>query len=505
MSRPLHLLLRPVAAVAMATALFALPQSGLAQKERLPGASTRSVALATPSAPNQFGPRQVWIGQSTSALVSALAVPAESTPGLIPGVGGLVLVLSIVVEETQAEESFTLYVPPTPPGVERPMLVAFHGFNVSHLDIWANTSFIDECQARDWILIAPYQRNLAPTGPGTSQISFGSAESQLHVRAVIQYVLDRFAVDRDRIYGVGFSMGGGAAMSYAARNRDREEGALAAVVNHTGTVALQHVYANADTNTQALMRRIFTAAPQFAPFEYNRASVIEMDANGVLVLGGYHMARNLTDVPVRTYYGIGDGQAYLIDEAQALHSYMSLISTNHELLALPADCPFPAQQGHCWDTIDETEVCDWLGSKSLAGQGQIGQVLADRSGKWGSLDVDPAVSGDFASFDYSISSSQNSIRILGSDNLETLALDLADLGLNRNAAVGLRLGSADGTGDDIVLSGYGAPPSAVMRNGVLVNPDCTLSGAAAWCLDPATGDLRICEPGPQTAIWSVTP
>ena len=48
-------------------------------------------------------------------------------------------------------------------------------------------------------------------------------------------------------------MGGGAALSYAARHRDPERGAFAAVVNHTGTISLRNTYHNVSPDQQGLM------------------------------------------------------------------------------------------------------------------------------------------------------------------------------------------------------------------------------------------------------------
>jgi pimeloyl-ACP methyl ester carboxylesterase len=414
-----------------------------------------------------------------------------------------VLIMSIFVEETQSEEPFSIYIPSTPLGVERPMLVAFHGFNVSHLDIWANTSFIEECEARDWILIAPYSRNLAPTGPGTSQISFGSAQSQIHVQAVIDYVRENFAVDRDRIYGVGFSMGGGAAMSYAARHRDSERGAFAAVVNHTGTISLRNTYDNVGPGTQMLMNRIFNGSPSFNPFEYLRVSSIDLDSSGNLVPGSRHMATNLVGVPVRTYYGIGDSEQYLVDQSLALDSFMSSISTSFELIALPSNCP-ATQQGHCWDTIDETEVCDWLELQSLSSPGPVGQVVADRNARWGNLRVEPTSSDDFATLDYSVSSVQSSIRLLGTRNVDEIELSLADLGLSPQAPFSVRCGSADLTGDRVLLNGLFGPPQDVLRNGISLGQDCQGAGAS-WCFDATTGKLRLEETSSVSSLWSIVP
>ncbi|MDG1050783.1 MAG: alpha/beta hydrolase-fold protein, partial [Planctomycetota bacterium] len=493
----------PFAAAAALTLALSTVTAG-AQQSRYPGASIRSLVTASPSVPSAFGPRHVRIGVGISGLISSIAPSAPATPGLIPGRGGLALLVSILVEETQEEESFTIYVPPTPPGVERPLLAAFHGFNVSHLDIWANTSFIAECQARDWILVAPYQRNLAPTGPGTSQTAFGSAQSQLHVQAVIDYAMDQFAVDRDRVYGVGFSMGGGAALSYAARHRDRERGAFAAVVNHTGTVSLQNVYSNADTSVQQLMVRIFNGSPSFSPFEYSRASVINLDAAGTLVPGGNHMASNLAGVAVRTYYGIGDSQQYLIDQGQSLHALMGSLGLQHELVALPANCT-PQQQGHCWSTIDETEVCDWLSSKSYQSPGPVGRILADRDGRWGEISVEPALSNEFAVVEYSVSGPQNSVRLQGTSNVDVIELDLADLGIDPLSSWSIRSGTLDGTADEFSVAGLPGLPLAVRRNGVTLGEECQGAPGPSWCFDASSGTLRISETSGVSAFWSVTP
>ena len=122
---------------------------------------------------------------------------------------------------TGTDELFSLYVPSSPSGQARPLIVGFHGFGVSHLDFsYYNTDILAEAAARDWFVLAPIQINPVLN---TGDISFGSAESQLNVEHVLNYVLDEWPIDLDRIYGIGFSMGGGNAVSYAARHRDRSD------------------------------------------------------------------------------------------------------------------------------------------------------------------------------------------------------------------------------------------------------------------------------------------
>ncbi len=499
-----------LSAAALLTTLVVTSDAAAAQQRGVPGQSLRSLLSATPARPSSAGARPIQIGLGTSAFIASAGQASEAFPGLIPGRGGLTLIMYVFVEETQALEAFTIYVPPTLVGDERPLLVAFHGYGVSHLDIAANTSFVAECQARDWILVAPYSRNLAPTAPATSQNAFGSVQSQVHVQAVIDYVIANFSVDRDRLYGVGFSMGGGAAMSYAARHRDRDRGAFAAVVNHTGTVSLHNTYENVPPETQTLLEGLFNGPPgsQTGSFEFARASSIEVDASGLLVPGGRHMATNLAGVPVRTYYALDDSEQYLIDQSLALHAFMSAISGSHELIALPSDCPQPQQQGHCWNTIDETEVCDWFAQHSFNSPAAVGYVLADRDARWGHLGVDPTAAGAFAALEYAVTVGQNSVRLLSTVNVDQVELDLAELGLDVSADLFIRLGSADGTGDQLRMNGLLAQPQAVLRNGLpAVQTNGSGWGASnnSWSYNPVTGTLLINEVDALPSIWTLVP
>jgi len=503
-------LFKPLSIAALVMTLAVTSGDAVAQQRGLPAQSLRTLLGATPARPSSTSARQVQIGVGTSAFIASAGQASAAFPGLIPGRGGLTLLMYVFVEETQALEAFSIYIPPTPVVDERPMVVAFHGFGVSHFDIAVNTSFIAECQARDWILIAPYSRNTVATPEQDSQNSFGSVQSQVHVEAVIDYVIDNFSVDRDRLYGVGFSMGGGAAMSYAARHRDRERGAFAAVVNHTGTVSLHNTYHNVPPDTQTLLEGLFNGPPgsQAASFELARSSSVEVDSAGALVQGGRHMAINLVGVPVRTYYAFDDSEQYLIDQSLALHSFLSATSTAHELIAQPSDCPLPQQMGHCWSTIDETEVCAWFELHAFGAPGSFGHVLADRDARWGNLRVEPTTTGAFAEFDYAVTAAQNSVRLLSTINVDEIELDAVELGLNTAAEIYIRLGSVDGTGDRVRVKGLSLEPQRVLRNGQSVGQITGTSWPTlenAWSFDPVAHAVVISEVDALPAVWSIVP
>ena len=322
---------------------------------------------------------RVRTANGTLAWITRVATPVETSPLLTPG--RFALVLSVFVESTQTEEFFALQVPSTPPGVRRPLLACFHGFNTSYADIVNFTTFFDEAAQRDWFIVTPFQVSTV----GNPQISFASVQSQEHVEAVIAYLLQNYWIDRDLLYGVGFSMGGGNALSYAARHRDRGMGAFAAVVNHTGSVALGDVYAHADPTVEAEMDLLFGGPPAQFPFEYQRSSLIELDAAGLLLQGGRHMGRNLVDMPIRNYYGIGDPNLYLVNQTIEFDRYMqTLPGSQSELFGVQVNpnCP------HCWETIDESMVCNWLEMQTLNASSSNGAFLLDRSARWGPLDVE---------------------------------------------------------------------------------------------------------------------
>ena len=281
-TRPAHLTtLWLLLAMVLTSAGFATPQRNGGRS--LPGVGLRTLLGRPGGNPSAMTPQQLRVGQATTAWLTSIAVPALSAPKLIPGIGGTAYVLRLFVPATGTDELFTLYVPSSPSGQARPMIVGFHGFGVSHLDFsYYNTEFLAEAAARDWFVLAPIQINPVLN---TGDISFGSAESQLNVEYVLNYVLDEWPIDLDRIYGIGFSMGGGNALSYAARHRDRETGAFAAVVNHTGAVSPSDVLEPRTRDSNAPLEATFGGPPP--RFEYQRAASIDLSLTDGSLLPGW--------------------------------------------------------------------------------------------------------------------------------------------------------------------------------------------------------------------------
>ena len=177
-----------------------------------------------------------------------------------------------------------------------PLLVGFHQFSASHLDIFVNTTFPQEASARGWYLLGPLSG---------SQGNFSSIESQINTKYVIEWVLENFLVDEGRIYGVGFSMGGGSVTNFAARHVDPGGPMFAALCNHTGSVSVHDSYINANPQGRTILESIFGGSPTRNLFAYQRSSVIDLDPVTGEVVPGADLARNLTHVPLRNFYAHG--------------------------------------------------------------------------------------------------------------------------------------------------------------------------------------------------------
>ena len=463
-------------------------------------ASSQKVPVSAPSPPPPAGDSsgvQVTVVGSPGPLSSqGLAVPTARW-------GGTSLIVRAFIPATSSVELFTLHVPPSAPGDERPLLVAFHSLGTSHLDIAGRTDFLEQAIEREWFLIAPLFG-----GPhGDPQKSYGNVESQANVEAILAMVLGSFDVDRDRIYGVGFSMGGGAALSYAARHRDRARGAFAAVVNHTGTVSLENTWFNWQASGRQVMEVALGGDPASVPFAYQRSSTIELDNAGLLIQSGRHMARNLELVPVQTSYAIADPLAFIINQSMEFDAYMSsLPGATHEIIALPppaTGCP----SGHCWASLDQIAACDWLEQFTLHPDPLSGFVLADRSAKWGIYELEQTTTGGFSSFEFTCDPSQNYAEFRALENVASLAFDLDEAGLDGSINLEIHVTGNVAGGRAIVLRGYPDRPQSVMRNGMPAVEVTTGSPSfAAWQYDAATDELMVWSPaGSALEDWFVSP
>ncbi|MBL8862289.1 MAG: hypothetical protein JNK02_09790 [Planctomycetes bacterium] len=422
-------------------------------------------------------------------LTSGMTAPRYRAR-FVPGYPGLV---EFVLTNTGTiwVERFLLQMPPTPPPTPAPLLVVFHKFGTGHGDV-LNTTFLAEAQARGWYCMSH---------TGARQKHFGSNESQINTRAALELVAHLFPIDRDRVYGVGFSMGGGALANYAARHQDPTGVRFAAIVNHTGGVSLAHTWfhepddADLDDNTPLpgqnlevpdILEDLFGGPPSAVPFEYQRCSSIDLHPIQGTIGAGTDFARNLFAVPTLTWIASAEPLAYLATQTYAFDGHLQAQNVAHAFVVASGNV-------HAWTTLDETAVCDWLQTKTLQTP-TAGRTLADENGRWLHFDLEQDAAGSFTPFTWSIDAAARRIELSQTANLRRVSIHAAAAGVAPPGTMTLGLATADGTGDRVRILGVAGAPLAVTRDGL----------AAGGTYDALAGTFEIIETDAARHEWVLT-
>lgn len=391
-------------------------------------------------------------------------------------------VIEVTLNDTGTgwQERFLLGVP-RKAQLPAPLLVAFHGYGNTHFDILYNTEYFQKATEKGWYVVAPL---------GAHKFNFGVAYAQENVKAVLEWVATHVYLDTGRIYGVGFSMGGGVVTSFAARHLDPSGPRFAAVVNHTGSVSVRDVY-NHTADTSLLENPLlFGGSPIEEPFAYQRASTIDLFPDGSIG-ADTDMARNLRHVPVHHWAVSGEPNAYLLDGSIRLHEH---------LVSKGATSTFDIGVGveHDWETLDEDLALGFLEQQELTlpPRGTSVPTLADRDGRWFHFDLERALPEDFARFRWTVDALNNRLILDQAANLTTIAFDPLDLELENGQAIEVMLNLEGPTSLDVVVRGFAQMPSSVQRTG----------GAAQWSWDPDAGTVTLHEVhGVGYPRWTVTP
>ncbi|MHC4378786.1 MAG: alpha/beta hydrolase family protein [Planctomycetota bacterium] len=409
---------------------------------------------------------------------------ANPTDELLPDARDSIfkVVLPASITGTGYGEAFLVRLASAKVNQPRPLLVVFHKFGSTHNEIPINTVFFEQAVQRNWNLVAPM---------GASTKHFGSLESQINTELALGWLLENHGevVDRSRVYGVGFSMGGGAALSFAARHQDPSWLPFAAVVNHTGGTDLTYTYVN-DFAVQWILEFWFGGNAVDALFEYQRVSSLDFHPVSKIVDTTSDMARNLRHVAVRNFYVQQDPLAYLKTATQVFHNHLSAIGGQSELIVEPGSV-------HEWQSLDQVGACAWLDQFSYE-RPASGTALADRDGNWFDVHLTQEASGAFSPFDFDIDPGARRIALENTENVLELRLDLATHGIDPDAGdLEVVTQAADGLGDQLVITGFSQPPSTVLEGGL---------SSANWTWDP--GFARLVLTGPddvQGTTFTIVP
>ena len=504
-----------------ASGALTVPQLGFAPQHGEHGTPSSQSAPVDPGprtlgAPSQPGTDSAWSGGPRSPWGSGGGVPKGGGGGRASSKGGLVTAAPVAKRSepppsgappesspdggqsllfysvriggggmgtgTGYYEEFIVSAPDQ--SKPRPLLVVFHKFGVSQQDIWLNTEFFQEAVRKKWHIVAPLS---------ASGVHFGSRQGQINTEKAIEWMFDNFNVDRSRIYGIGFSMGGGAVTNFAARHLDPAELAFAAVVDHTGGIAHEDTYVQAPSAQFIFDFWFGDGSPGSTdPFEMARACLLDFDPDTLVVDPTNDLARNLVTVPLRVTRASIEPlpTAYLPRQCDVLVSHLTTLGgvVDYDIV------PF---FGHTWNMLDDHATVDWLGVHRLKVP-TAHDTLADEDRRYWHFDVVQEAAGAFTPFSWDLDVPGNALTLSATENLTQLGVDTASAGLDPAQVLTVTLSTADNLADEVALEGYAMAPSAVHRDGVqqFVN----------WTYQATEGLLVLQEwDGTQAHTWVVTP
>lgn len=392
---------------------------------------------------------RVAVGQDTTGYPS---YSATITSGFIPA----------TTTGTGFPEIFKYQIPDgyDANGAPHPMVVAYHGFGASSGSP-ANQSTIDEeCNARNWIYVAP---------TGIDDKLFGSPISQQNTEAVIQWMVDTFNVDPDRLYIVGFSMGGGVASNFAARRVDPAGLMFAGLgmVSATFDWVLEYNEGFPELHDWLTNPYNFGVAPSTAIFPYQQASSAYFDEatyppHPGTIVGGKSMITNLSDVPTYITFDTGDvlprvplinGQLEAFLDS-AGHTVQMKIHTG---TVNPSDgLPAP----HSWAVLDEVELFDFFEGLVVDRHPAAFHAQLDLAGPVSWVDTSAVAANSFSYVDGVADDGASTVQIDSVVNVLELQMDAGLAGITAMPRVTAT--SADARGFRLVLRGFMDSPSYLL-------------------------------------------
>ncbi len=367
-----------------------------------------------------------------------------------------------------------------PEGAPVPMIIGYHGYSLSHNSVAIQSTLHVECDERGWIFVAP---------TGADQQIFGTAASQTNTDLAVQYMLDNFNVDPDRLYMVGFSMGGGITVNYVSRHRDPNGIMIAAAATVSATMdwTMEYNLGTPAFQTQVMQNVAnFGASPAVDLFAYQRASG-QYNGQGSYppfpanLDEQFTMATNLESTPFYVTWDIFDQLTQVSFMATSLVGLLQGLGT--EVLSISvAGTPQP----HSWAVLNEDALFDWLDGRSVERLPPAfdAQLERDSTVSWATL-----AQRDDEAFSY-VQGNANSSRLVveGVVNAKQVTVDLAAAGLSGIWPLNVRATSADADGFRLAITGFDQCPSypTDVANGLVVQ---------GFWVDPVTDTLFLDVPG----------
>ncbi len=251
-----------------------------------------------------------------------------------------------------------------------PLLIGFHQWGGNHMSTFS-TTFDEEANFRNWIFMSPF---------GGSSNNYNHQEAQYMVKEAIEWMIDNYNIDENRIYMVGGSMGGASGMIYANNHLDPKEPMVAATASASGILDCERRAIEMDGNNS--MIEWFGGNYDEVPFEYHRNSAIYfLDST-------QSMHYNLKNIPL--YFDFGASEPH---RTHAEEMYQIMLEGHHENMWIDND-PIGS---HGFSVFDEQHVCDWLSQFELNDDPDYINVNLDESSRayWIEVNNEEQIENEF--------------------------------------------------------------------------------------------------------------
>ncbi len=376
-----------------------------------------------------------------------------------------------------------------PGGPDLPLIVAWNGYGLSAASFFNGMSDIpDEASARGWLVVAV---------TGLDDKSFGAPLAQKNVEAAIDHVIANYPVDEDRIYGVGWSAGGGAIAAFGARHLDPAAPMFAAIATNAGAYDLVDTYNN-DTSpgmtTQTIMENaaLFGGPPSGATL-WNYLSSESLDHDPILDVESEATSqmRNLRNVPIYHVYSSDDTIGYLPDQSLVFSTYLAF-----------AGAPITTQvfsglvDPHDWLLFDAKTTLDFLQAHTAERAPDAFEVNADRDATFYWADVTQRTAQAFSPLACSVDDVTNHLDVLSLENVLELTLRPPAASFDPNVNFTLTVETADVGATTVRIEGVTDAPTYLLDYDVLYFD-------ANWTHDDVNDVLTIVLYGPLTHEFSV--
>jgi pimeloyl-ACP methyl ester carboxylesterase len=407
-----------------------------------------------------------------------------------PGDGGGPVVLSGWIPPgaagtgTAIGESFRYQVPVPYDafGPPLPMVIAYHGYGASAGSVHPATTIDEEANARGWFYFAP---------TGLDDQLFGTPPCQQNVDAALQWMLDHFNIDRDRLYMVGFSMGGGVAANYVAQHRDPDRTMIAALGIVSGTYDWEQTYNIGTSGLKALMENPynFGGNPVAKAFRYHAASDLRFLPSTYPPLPGTFdppraMATNLGSTPTYVVWDVNDTVPEVTKQGPLLVSTLQAANTQMHFHTVSGTVnPGNGQPAtHSWAVLDEVELFDFFDGKVVDRTPADFAAQLEKTANVSWLHVEQRFAELFTYADGSADAEDGSVVVDQVSNARVVRADTGMAGLTGEGPFDVYAESANAGSFQLELTGFECPPAYLLDSGTGLLRTGTTS-------DPLTGTL----------------